>query len=79
MSLYAKLQAAGCELDHHESDLYVKASEAARMLIKAEQRVCPSVQMQYFRSELDGAMWIDVPFHWEPFWAAVRDRETVLA
>lgn len=27
MSIYEKLKAAGCQLDNHESDLYVEATE----------------------------------------------------
>lgn len=64
MSLYTELKAAGCELDHHESDLYVLASEQARRILKANG----ITTARGFISQVDGKPWLDIPFMYEPFW-----------
>lgn len=63
MSLYYRLKHAGCELDSHESDLYVKASEESTKILKDS-----GVSYTSFRSQIDNTLWYDVPFHYEPFW-----------
>lgn len=67
--LYDQLVAIGAEIDNHESDLYVKATPEAVALVKAST----SKSWAYFRSEVDGTSWIDVPFYYSPFWRA-RER-----
>ena len=61
-SLYTKLRAAGCEIDHHESDLYVKATPEARALTSGHKN------RSFFRSAVDGQTWIELPFEYMPFW-----------
>lgn len=68
MTLYDSLLAAGCELDSHESDLYVKWSTTALELIKAHG----SHVAKMFRSDVDGEWWLELPFEFSPFW---RKRE----
>lgn len=64
MSLYSDLKAAGCKLDSHESDLYVKASpEACRIVRAAKSNV-----WSHFRSQIDEELWIEVPFAFAPWW-----------
>jgi hypothetical protein len=64
-NVYARLVAAGCEVDHHESDLYVKDSPTARAITQDQNR-------SFFRSQVDGEMWIELPFLYTPFWARKR-------
>lgn len=64
MSLYKDLRAAGIPIDHHESDLYVLATPAARSLIKKHGIKAPGS----FKSDVDGMIWFDIPFAYEPFW-----------
>ncbi len=71
LSLYKQLKRIGLkegrgaadEIGHHESDLYVKASPETRALVKASGR-----PYSFFKSNVDGKTWIDVPFAYEPFW-----------
>ncbi len=63
MTLYEDLKAAGCQLDSHESDLYIRATDTAKRILRAHNR-----QASLFRSELDGKLWFDVPFAYDPFW-----------
>lgn len=64
-TLYDKLVAAGVPLDHHESDLYAKVTDASRALIAAHTKG-PLV----FRSAVDGELWFDIPFAYMPWWRA---------
>jgi hypothetical protein len=65
-TLYDDCLAAGLTIDHHESDLYILDSPAARKILVAHERWNASVST--FTSE--GKQWIDVPFEYAPFWAA---------
>ncbi len=69
-SLYELLKEAGCEMDNHESDLYVKDTpEAHAVLLKYEEGGRDGkTSFQKFRSEKDGEMWIDIPFAFQPWW-----------
>lgn len=62
-SLYRDLQAAGIPTDHHESDLYVLDTPAARALIAKHGK-----RGSGFTSQIDHKRWLDVPFAYEPFW-----------
>ena len=66
MSLYTELKAAGVPLDHHESDLYAKDCTKAREIMKANGIKTTGA----FCSQVDGYMWLEFPFMYEPFWDA---------
>ena len=63
MCLYSQLTILGADMDSHESDLYVRATPEALATVRASGR-----SYSLFRSELDGRMWIDVPFAYLPWW-----------
>jgi hypothetical protein len=60
-SPYLALKAAGCEVEHRESDLYVRATELARRIIKES-----GWGYEVFQSE--GKTWFEIPFAYSPFW-----------
>ena len=64
-TLYAALVAAGCEIDNHESDLYVQDTTFARDVLATFH-----VNASRFRSQVDGKMWLDIPFAFQPWWDA---------
>lgn len=66
MSLYRELKAAGCEVDSHYSDLYVKSTSEAWRILKAN--VSSHARVSTFKNNIDGQVWIDVPFAFEPYW-----------
>ena len=72
MTLYDQLIAAGCRTGSHYSDLYVKADEFSRAIIKAAQADGRLVtRPTLFRSEDpadDGSMWYEIAFGYSPFW-----------
>lgn len=69
MELYDELQAAACRMDRHESDLYVEATPTAREIVKRSGR-----SWSAFVSQVDGKLWLEVPFAWAPFWRAKAGR-----
>jgi hypothetical protein len=77
-TVYDDLKAAGCQTDHHESDLYVLVDDTARRLIGEMVRDKRLAKLPaVFRGADDGKLWYDIPFHYQPFWAkfqqSVRD------
>lgn len=73
MSLYTDLRDAGCELDNHESDLYVKSDPTSREIIaqyKTDHPPC--LVTRIFVNQTDGTQWIEVPFMFDPWWEARR-------
>ena len=60
---YAELLAIGAELDNHESDLYAKASPEVLAVVKDT-----GWNFTTFRSQIDGKLWLDIPFAYLPFW-----------
>jgi hypothetical protein len=64
MSLYSELLAAGCELDNHESDLYVKVDAISRPIIERWNR--RGLRCSLFISA--GCQWWDAPFAFDPWW-----------
>jgi len=74
-TIYEDLIAAGVKTDSHESDLYFEATPAAREIMRRRglinrtgQRRAEGQSFQFFRSEIDGKVWVDVPFSFDPWW-----------
>ncbi len=70
MSVYQKAKAAGLQIDSHESDLYLKDSPEAQKILREEN----ATTARRFISQVDGLMWWDVPFEFDPFWERVANR-----
>jgi len=68
MSLYTELVAAGCQIDHHESDLYVKVTPDSRRIIERHRMAGELPHLSLFKSPKGGSMWWDAPFAYDPFW-----------
>lgn len=52
-------------IDHHESDLYLKVSSASSIIVGAlDNRALLNV----FRSQIDGQFWYELPFCYLPAW-----------
>lgn len=59
-NLYEACVEAKLEIDHHESNLYIKDCPVARALV-----------YQYaYKLKLFSEGWLDVPFAYQPFWDA---------
>lgn len=53
------------DIDHHETDLYLKVSEKSAALVAAYDF---RGNVERFVSPLDGCAWFDVPFAYTPAW-----------
>ena len=67
-SIFQRLQASGCTMDNHESDLYVKLDGIARGILQTWCAESGHNHYKQFRSEVDGAMWAELPFRFDPYW-----------
>ena len=68
-SLYEDIKAAGIEIDHHESDLYFPVTLESREILRKSGRA-----HTMFRSAIDGSLWFDCPFAYDPWWIEQTGR-----
>lgn len=74
-SLYDRMIAAGVPTDNHESDLYVPASPEALAVLRQYDADCvaaeitPPIQKR-FVSQVDARVWVEILFHFQPWWDA---------
>jgi len=54
----------GNEIDHHQSDLYLKVNEVSKELVNSYEF---KNVVKRFRST-DQSEWFDIPFAYSPFW-----------
>ena len=64
-TLYDAAVALGIPIDSHESDLYLLATKEAWALVHLH-----GVSASSFVSQLDGRVWLDIPFAYLPWWRA---------
>lgn len=65
MTIYEQMKAAGVEIDHHCSDMYVPANEITREIVKGYEF---KQNVTRFKSAIDGTPWLDIPFSFDPWW-----------
>ena len=60
----------GADIANHESDLYVKCTPKFDAFVEeAKTRRVPwALNATKFRSNINGAMYLDIPFCFTPFW-----------
>lgn len=66
MSLYTDLKDAGIECESYQSDLHIPDTIEAREILKRHPEHDRNAKR--FRSEIDGRMYLDVPFAFDPYW-----------
>jgi len=67
-TIYQEMLKAGVEVSHHESDLYVRVTPESRRVIENYQ-----FKVTAFQSEVDGQLWFDIPFAYDPWWTDRRN------
>jgi len=63
--LYETLVKMGVEMNNHETDLYLKATDRVLSLLHEYDY---KENVTYFTSNIDGELWLDVPFAYIPEW-----------
>ena len=53
------------EIDHHQSDLYLKVTPISEELVKNFEF---KNNVKRFYSRVDNSSWFDIPFAYTPFW-----------
>lgn len=66
MSIYEDMKAARVPIENHYSDLHVPATPEAREILRRHRE---NVSAAFFVSPVDGKVWIDIPFCYDPYWA----------
>lgn len=66
--LYQELKEAGCEIDNHESDLYVKATMKSLEIIKKHGLKFDGIQAGQFWHQVTKQRWFEIPFAYTPWW-----------
>ena len=59
------------EIDSHESDLYLKKTEVSEALVAEYQH---RDNVTTFVDQIEGILWYDVPFAYDPFWIEKEQR-----
>lgn len=67
-TIYDALLNAGCDIDHHESDLYVRDTPTSREILRRFENT--GFSYSSFLSPKDGQLWFELPFMYLPFWQA---------
>lgn len=70
LPIYTQLKNAGVPLDNHESDLHAKVTPESTAIIDAYRW---KWKVRTFKSNIDGALWYDVPFAWLLWYEGRRD------
>lgn len=67
-SLYERAVAAGLEMDHHETDLYLRDCQTAREIVRSARRdAVYNGRPEHFFAD-DGTAWLGLPFAYDPGW-----------
>jgi len=65
MDIYDKMIKHKQEIDHHESDLYVKVTDISKEIVEEYKY---KTIVTTFISQIDNCLWYDIPFAYKPFW-----------
>lgn len=65
MEIYDQMLAAGVEIDHYESDLYVPVTPETRAIVLAYEH---RSNVNTFRHSVTREAWYDIPFAYIPWW-----------
>ena len=66
---YKALKKAGVKMQCHESDLWAEATPEALDITK------DAPNRSFFRDNIDGKRWMDLPFQCTPFWKNKERRK----
>lgn len=70
----AALQALPPEdIDHHETDLYLRVTEASKRLVS---EYAYRQHVTTFKDNIEGQLWYDIPFAYTPAWTEHHNRNT---
>ncbi len=73
MSLYTDLLEAGQPVSNWQSDLYCPVNDVTRALLKKHNITTATtfIANTTLKNKVEGDLWYDVPFMFDPFWDRV--------
>ncbi len=71
MKIFQDAKALGIETDNHESDLYIPVTNETRKLVAQYEH---KNSVTTFISQIDGTLWFDIPFAYDPWFADAEDK-----
>lgn len=73
-TLFEEIVERGIPYKNHESDLYIPATEETTDLINRYYRsnVKLSGCVSFFTNRVEGGLWYDIAFAYQPFWEGKR-------
>lgn len=72
-SVYNQIKATGCDIAHHESDLYCPVTPETTDIVKNYQF---KGNVRKFTNRIDGTPWYEIPFAYDPFWQKMDAKHT---
>ena len=66
MTIYQEMIEAGVKVSGYQSDLYVPVNEITREIVSNYKFRDVVTQ---FHNKVDGGLWFDIPFAYDPYWA----------
>ena len=66
-SIFAEVVSLGIPYDNHATDLYIPVTDQTTRLLKKY-----GIKADKFKSNIDGKIWYDVPFAYDPEWENKR-------
>ena len=78
MSIYQWIRSQGWPIDSYRSDLYTLPPDStAWICLRLECRERGLTMPNAYPSPLDGKVWADLPFMFDPFWEKSADVPTL--
>lgn len=65
MNIYYEARKLDIEIDSHTSDMYIPVTDETRNLVSLYEF---KQNVTTFKNEIDGTLWFDIPFAYEPYW-----------
>lgn len=59
------------DIDHHESDLYLRITPISKKLIREYEF---KNQVHVFRDNIEHVLWYEIPFAYTPYWERRYNR-----
>jgi len=69
-TIFEQVIEAGIPFNNHCSDLYIPVTtDTAKLLRKCAKENNYTSMITQFTSNIDGKLWYDIPFAYDPYWA----------
>jgi len=71
MGIYNELKKENVPIGSHESDLYCKVTKVSKKIV---ERYVLKRSVRSFKNQIDGSLWFDIPFEYEPYYSRLNKK-----